>query len=309
MQPITANPEMPMSTQHKREEDARASMKAAVADFAANPVGATAILQSLQNANSRVFASAASLLLSVSDSSPAVNTIARLAAQDPHVIDLVLQETPLPPSAARLATRHLTGAEPLFGIRVIRKVIQDFKDVHNIPPSVALRLLQILDQPLDCSRLTPYLIQLMRHPSQHVRSKCVLLLGRGNLNMSRTREYLASQDPRIRANAVESLWDREDASTVKILQECSGDSHHRVAVTALAGLSRMGNAKASARLVNLASSAEPVVRAAAAWGLGHAKRPETMGEFKNVLETLTVDPEPNVQKMARTSLEKLSADG
>jgi HEAT repeat protein len=290
-----------------KKEEAGAALKAALADFTANPVGSAAIFKSMQNANGEVFAGAATLLLGLADPSPGVTAIARLAGKDPRVIDLLLLKNQLPLASARLAVRHLTDAEPLFGLQMIRKVLQAFGEGPSIPAPTAMRLLQILDQASDCSRLTPYLIQLLRHPSQHVRSKSVVLLGRGNHNMSRTREFLTSPEARVRANAVESLWGLEEAGVVKLLQEFSGDSHHRVAVNALVGLSRLGDMNASARLVSLASSEDRAVRAAAAWGLGQVSRPEMAAEFTTVLETLTADPDPKVQKMARVSLERLGS--
>ena len=131
-------------------------------------------------------------------------------------------------------------------------------------------------------------------------------MGRGNLNLSRTKEYMSSPVPRVRANAVESLWDHEEASIRKALQECSEDPNQRVAVNALVGLCRLGDPEASTRLVAMAKSENPVARAGSAWGMGHVMRPEFLAAFKVELESLAEDPEPKVRDMARRSLESLS---
>jgi HEAT repeat protein len=310
MQPTSANPEMTFDAQQQqcKKEEVGAALKTALADFAADPLGSAAIFKSVQNTNGAVFSDAAMLLLTLAEPSPGVNAIARLAGRDPRVIDLLLLKDHLSLVSARAAVRHLTDAEPLFGLQMFRKVLQAFGgEARSIPAPTAMRMFYLLDQASDWSRFTPYLIQLSRHPSQHVRSKSVVLLGRGNHNMSRTREFLTSPEARMRANAVESLWGHEEISIVKLLQECSGDPHHRVAVAALVGLGRLGDLKASAQLVSLASSDDHIVRAAAAWGLGQVGRPEMAAEFTTILETLTNDPDPKVQKMARTSLERLGS--
>jgi HEAT repeat protein len=188
---------------------------------------------------------------------------------------------------------------------MIRKVIQDHGEVGLIPPGIALRLLKILDKSSDCSRLTNHLIQFVRHPSQHVRSKGVLLMGRWNVNINRTKEYLLSPVPRVRANAVESIWDHPDAGIRKALQDCSRDSSQRVAVNALVGLSRLGDMEASRRLAGMAKSPDPVARAGAAWGMGHVNRAEMAAEFRAVLELLVADPDSKVADIARRSLEGL----
>ncbi len=261
-------------------------------------------MRGLQKSDPGSFVRAATLLLGSVEASAGAKVLAGLAAPDPMVIEILLREEQIPLAAAARAATHLVNADPLFDIRLARRVIPDRGEV--IPVPIAMRLLRILDKASDCSRLTSHLIKFVTHQSQHVRSKSVLLVGRGNLSLSRCRQFLSSPEPRVRANAVESLWDHPDAGTHKILMQCSQDPHQRVAVNALVGLCRLGDAKAPAQLVRLALSDNPVARAGAAWGMGQVSRPEVAVDFSAALQTLAADPEQKVQKMARASLEKLT---
>jgi hypothetical protein len=278
------------------------AIQEALAANASDPPGSVASLRALQKQDPLEFARFAVQLLASEEASPGLKTVAELTATTGPIGDVLLLQREIPVPTAAAVIKRLNAADPLFEIRMIRKAIQDHREVNSIPLPIALRLLQILDKSSDCSRLTNHLIQFVRHPSQHVRSKSVLLMGRGNLNLNRTKEYLLNPVARVRANAVESIWDHPDAGIRGALQECSRDSSQRVAVNALVGLCRLGDTEAARRLAGMAKSEDPVARAGAAWGMGHVNRPEMAGEFRAVLEILSGDSESKVRDMARKSL-------
>ncbi len=284
----------------------QSAIEEALAAFGDDQTGSTASLRALQKQEPLEFARSAVPLLASEDASPGQKAVAELTATTGPIADVLLLHREIPVPTAAAVIKRLNAVDPLFEIRMIRKVIQDHREVNAIPLPIALRLLKILDKSSDCSRLTNHLIQFVRHPSQHVRSKSVLLMGRGNLNLNRTKEYLLNPVARVRANAVESIWDHPDAGIRGALQECSRDSNQRVAVNALVGLSRLGDVEASRRLAGMAKSADPVARAGAAWGMGHVNRPEMAAEFRAVLGILSGDSESKVRDMARRSLEGLA---
>ena len=282
------------------------AIEEALAANASDPAGSAASLRALQKQDPLEFARSAVQVLTAEEPHAGQKAVAELVAITGPIADVLLRQREIPVPVAAAVIKRLNGVDPLFEIRMIRKVIQDHREVNAIPLPIALRLLQILDKASDCSRLTNHLIQFVRHPSQHVRSKSVLLMGRGNLNLNRTKEYLLNPVARVRANAVESIWDHPDAGIRGALQECSRDSSQRVAVNALVGLCRLGDTEASRRLAGMAKSEDPVARAGAAWGMGHVNRPEMAGEFRAVLEILAGDSESKVRDMARRSLEGLA---
>jgi len=287
------------------KSDIQAAIEEALAANASDPTGSAASLRALQKQDPLEFARSAVQVLTAEEH-PGQKAVAELVATTGPVADVLLRQREIPVPVAAAVIKRLNAVDPLFEIRMIRKVIQDHREVNAIPLPIALRLLQILDKASDCSRLTNHLIQFVRHPSQHVRSKSVLLMGRGNLNLNRTKEYLLNPVARVRANAVESIWDHPDAGIRGALVECSRDSNQRVAVNALVGLSRLGDMEASRRLAGMAKSEDPVARAGAAWGMGHVNRPEMAAEFRAVLEILAGDAESKVRDMARRSLEGLA---
>ncbi len=80
--------------------------------------------------------------------------------------------------------------------------------------------------------------------------------------------FFEDPDPRVRANAVESLWGRTDEDAVRRFRAALGDSHPRPVANACVGLYLSGRAEAVRELSNLASHPEPRFRAAAAWAMG-----------------------------------------
>ncbi len=165
----------------------------------------------------------------------------------------------------------------------------------------------MLNEVSDSSRITPYLIQFLRHPNSHVRSKAVLMLGKANMNVGRTRQFLASEEPRIRANTIESLWDNPSPEARMVLLQCIHDPAQRVVINALVGLCRLGDKDAPKRLIALSQAPEPVVRAGAAWGMGHASVGKIREEFQGALDALCADPDSKVQAMAKRVLKRVES--
>jgi hypothetical protein len=193
--------------------------------------------------------------------------------------------------------------KPLADVRLLQKMLESSKgDMKAVDVETALRVLGVVSGFSDCSRLTSYLVQLMRHPSPQVRSKCALLLGRANLNLDRVNAFLQAGDGRLRANAVESLWGQDSEKVRRLLWEATRDSHGRVVINALLGLCKAGDREAFARLEALAGSPDPLLRSGAAWAMGE------MGaaEFEPTLAKLEQDEDGKVQAMAARSRTKLN---
>ena len=192
--------------------------------------------------------------------------------------------------------------EPLEDVRVMQRMLASGGgDVREVKIETALQALRAVSKLSDCSRLTSYLVQLLRHPSVQVRSKVTLLLGRANLNLSRVHGFLEASDSRQRANAVESLWGHAHAEVRRTLWGATHDSNGRVVVNALLGLYKAGDHKAVARLKDLAGAYEPVLRSGAAWAMGETGD----REFAPELARLELDEDEKVRAMAARSRTKL----
>jgi hypothetical protein len=268
----------------------------AVAGFAANPAVATHAIRQLQASDPSGFVLAAVRMLTTrEEQSPGVQYVAGLMFSGDLLIDALIDKRVFGLDAATALAHNLSTAEPLLDARMVNKLLANVGgDICSVDVQTGLRVLALVEAISDCSHLSTYLVQLMRHPSTHMRSKAALLLGRANLNLSRTKSHLASEDPRIRANAVAALWGWRDPQIVAILQEAARDKHPRVVGNALVGLCKAGDAKAVDRLKQLAISPDASVRIGAAWAMGTLESPE----FVPVLATLEQDSDNKVRAMA-----------
>jgi len=76
--------------------------------------------------------------------------------------------------------------------------------------------MEILCEVGDPSRMMASMSRLLRHSNAYMRSKAVIVVGRGSKSAKWARQRLNETDPRIRANAIEALWsvDTDEAKVV-----------------------------------------------------------------------------------------------
>lgn len=264
----------------------------AVAGFAGDPAAGANAIRSVQANDPTGFVLAAvHLLISTEEKSPGVQHVASLLSAGDRLLDRRISSEE---EAVAVLARNLKAVEPLLDARLVSRMLTKSGHGRDVDVETALRVLSLVEAISDCSRLSSYLVQLMRHPSGRVRSKAVLVLGRANLNLNRIGDYLTSEDARLRANAVESLWEWPDKRVLGILQEASNSTHRRVAINALVGLCRTGDRDAFDRLKQMADSADPLTRAGVAWAMVELADPES----GPILDKLKQDADERVRAMA-----------
>ncbi len=151
-------------------------------------------------------------------------------------------------------------------------------------------------------RILPFLVRACRTTDRAAVSKVARLAGRCAWGRGLVLALLESPDPRVRANAVEGLWESTDfPEKANLLWRAAGDRHHRVAVNALVGLVRMGDSSAAERLLALTADPSLEMRAAAAWGLGELGEPR----FRDVLMRLYQNETGSVRRNALRALVRL----
>ncbi len=285
------------------DEITGAFLEDAVTSFSVKPAAATNAIRQLQASDPSGFAlSAVRLLAAKTEKSPGLQYVAGLLFAGNLLIDPLLDEDALPLDAAISLARNLAAAEPILDGRLLHKLLANAGgEVRGVKTSAALRALRLVEAISDCSRLSSYLIQMLRHPSAEVRSKVALLLGRANLNLPRVKKLLGSEDPRLRANTVESLWGNQSAAVREVLRDAVNDSSARASMNALAELCRQGDQGAFERIGHSAVSHDPVVRSRGAWAMGECGNPE----FGPALDKLSTDPDTHVREMAQKSRLKL----
>ncbi len=284
-------------------DEVTAGLLEAVASFSSTPGAATSAIRQLQAGNPSGFAFAAvRLLAGETERSAGMQYVAGLFLAGNLLIPPLLDEAALPLGAAIALARKLAAAEPALDSRLLQKLLTNAGgEVQSIKVPAALRALRLVEAISDCSRLSSYLIQLLRHPSREVRSKVALLLGRANFNLTRVKQLLASDDARLRANTVESLWGNRSVAVQQVLREASKDSSGRTSMNALLELTRQGDQEAFERIRQAARGFDATQRARSAWAMGESGNPE----FAPLLDKLSEDQDSQVRAMARTSRGKL----
>jgi len=292
-----------LGQEHIDGDDAvEASLKQAVEGFTDNRTEAINAIRHIQEQDSTEFVLAAARLLKAPSVGRAAGEyIAGLISSSNSVVDPLLDQRASLETALSLA-RAMAEGEPLLDARLMRKMLDNAAgNVAAIATGVALRVLWLLDKFSDCSRVTPHLMQLARHPAAEVQSKAALLLGRGNLNLMRVKRFLGSDDGRLRANAVESLWGLNIPQARQLFREAAADPNRRVAINALVGLCKAGDRSAGLKLIELSGSDDPIVRRGAAWAMGQVGDPG----FAATLEALSQDEDEQLRNMAIKSRELL----
>lgn len=101
-----------------------------------------------------------------------------------------------------------------------------------------------------------------------LRARLATILGKA----ARTHEVfwglVNDPNPRVRANAVESLWGSGIRMAAEVFRQSAGDTNHRVAANALVGQYLEGLPESVAGLVALIRRPDQAARAAAAWAMG-----------------------------------------
>jgi HEAT repeat protein len=172
----------------------------------------------------------------------------------------------------------------------------------TVRPAELMRLMEILAAVSNFARILPALKRMARHPNPHVRSKAVLMIGRGNPASGWLQNRLAEPDHRTRANTVEALWGVDTAEARGLLLAAAGDDNNRVAGNALLALYRLGEDSAEAELRKMAERESALFRATSAWVMGEIADPR----FACALARLVGDSSQMVRKRAFSALGKIA---
>jgi hypothetical protein len=139
--------------------------------------------------------------------------------------------------------------------------------------AIVIRLME-LSRALSLDKLImQFQDELMAHTDTKVRSKAALEIGLASKNPAWVVRMLLHGDPRVQANAVESLWDSADHNVRSVLMIGARSPHGRVAANGLYGLYRQGALESVTQLLKMAADADPDRRASALWAIGETRDP------------------------------------
>jgi HEAT repeat protein len=165
------------------------------------------------------------------------------------------------------------------------------------------RLMDVLSEIGDAGRIMPSLMRMMRHPNSHLRSKAVKLIGRGSPSARWVMGRLGESDPRVRANAVESLWGVDTPEARSMLNFAVNDSDNRAVGNALLGLYYLGDVSVLPDVIKLAAHESAVFRSTAAWVMGESGDPR----FVEALRRMISDPDAVIRKRVFAALGRIKA--
>jgi hypothetical protein len=168
-----------------------------------------------------------------------------------------------------------------------------------------LRALDLLETMADYGVLFSWLRSLINHESENVRSKAVKLMCKVSPSKLVVARQLESDEPRVRANAVEALWFSEDPDRTDVFRKALLDQAQRVVVNALIGLHYQGQEDAMAKLLQLSKHASEAFRIAAVWAFRFLNDARAIP----ALELLQQDESETVREKARIALASLLESG
>ena len=200
----------------------------------------------------------------------------------------------------RAAIRAAPSADELLAGALVDLI--EARDYPDQPEQITWAI-DILGEIPDAGRVFPFVVRLLRHPNPHIRSKAVLMIGRQTQSAQRTQHRSTDSDPRIRANALEKLWNVNTPEARSLLEQMIRDPNNRVAGNAMLGLYRLGEASVIPEILTLAAHESRLFRATAAWVMGQSGDPR----FSEVLAGLLRDPAPLVRKRAFSALAQVRA--
>jgi hypothetical protein len=195
-------------------------------------------------------------------------------------------------------------ASPGFELDLV-KFLQTQCLSRRVHLRLVLRGVEILGAIVEEARLITLLRPFLRSSDSQIASKCVLVLGRRSCSVGWLRSVMSESDERIRANLIESIWNRKEPEVEQILQDAVKDRHHRVAANAVYGLYLIGSELYPESLDYLIGHANDAFRRSAVWVIRSSGAPESALKIRSLIK----DADAGVRHAAFEALVHLRGRG
>ncbi len=252
--------------------------------FASDPVGSMGTLEQMYREDSAGLLGEAMRMLSNSAENPgSIGVIAFLVRKRELLPLLRLTATPL---GSRVRVAQL-------GQRVDPNLDQGIADqiLDDLGPGERQDLLEILCQTRVRLEVIARLAPVLQDPNPRVHSKMALLMARVAPEGEWVTEGMADNDPRVRANVVEALWNQKSEFANRLFHRAAADAHHRVSANAIYGLYLQGDPSALGKIRHLLMGSDGLARRAGLWLLERTKDPR----YLSVLGKLIGKVEPEAR--------------
>jgi HEAT repeat protein len=283
-------------------DDIRTALKNLVSNFETDAAGSRKQIRDLMDNDRELFFShAMEIVKSSGDSRGGQFVVALLAANG--MLLQALSDPALTRDEALALGRAAKRVDPMVDAALARGLADSMMGDGSVVISDPARLMEILCEIADPTRVMPSLMRLLRHPNGYLRSKAVKMIGKGSRSVKWVMGRLSESDPRIRANAIESLWGMETSEARTLLTFAASDANNRVAGNAMLGLYYAGEAAVLAEIAKMAARESALFRATSAWVMGKTGDPR----FADALRRLISESDPTVRKRAFAALSRLKA--
>jgi hypothetical protein len=253
------------------DQEVRTELEDLIRDFDRNPPANAKRIRELLEMHRRSFYRAAIDLLRDPGDSRGIQYLIN-ALVTVNLFPRVLADEGLSYRQALAVARTATQVNPMVDVALARH-LSEMVTTGDAPPGYLQRLMGILSEISNGTRIVPSLMTLARQSNPHLQSKAVLMIGKANHSIKWLQTRLTMPDPRIRANAVESLWGVDTDEVRELLRKTARDGNNRVAGNALLGLYRLGDSSVILAMLGMAEHASKQFRATAAWVMGQTGDP------------------------------------
>ena len=271
------------------------SLEILVKRFDHDPNAYRAAIQTSFESDRESFVRNALPLLRADASSPGYQYLLAFLIARGCAVPIVSDTALLSADQARAVARRLNSLDPLFAMKLARALPKASADATEgrLDPLTA-RLVDLIVSLQDGQGILPAAAVLLRHPNRHIQSKAALIVGRIHRNHKWVDQKLSDPDPRVRANAVESLWGANTEGARAVFLTAMASEDNRVAGNAVIGLYRMGDATSIGWAASMSASQNPRRRATGAWIMGRTGD----ARFVPLLRQMVADPDPDVRRNA-----------
>jgi HEAT repeat protein len=272
-------------------------LKKLAGDFSAQPLSKGREMRELLEHAPDDFCTAAIEVLAGDDSERVKRYLVALLWTNNLLIPC-LTDPSTPQNMAEAIAKLARRVDPQLPAKLVGFVL-DRTDVE--PPECLERILVLLRSMPDSAGFRPLLTPLLRHPNPRIRSKVALLAGEGNRNRTWFERRMLEDDPRMRANAIESAGQAATEDLRPLFRAAALDSNNRVVGNALIALYRLGDAMAVGNLYDLVSRPDPAFRATGVWAMGETGDTR----FLPVLARILTDPNETIKAATFRAIRKL----
>ena len=203
----------------------------------------------------------------------------------------------MPTKTARILVKILKGIDSGVTLDIV-------KFMKSSPSQVIIKGLDILQDISTDNDIAPFLMNLFNSGDQKVKSKVTLMLGKMSDKLIFVKTALRNGDSRVRANALEAIWEEDTPEVKDVFASHLDDKNNRARANAAMGLCKRNDERGFKALMEMAHDKDKMMRASAAWVLGEVKEVRAINRLQTLKEN---DPEEIVHKNATIALEKMDA--